>query len=531
MFWGFIVVWIMMTIVSFSMAEICSAYPCAGSVYHWSAQLVPEELSSFWAYVTGCFNFIGNAAGDSSFAFSFASFMNAAIQITSGHSYSIDVEVAISIAMVFIWSFICFFRIDKLGFFIMMAAAAQFGGIFIIIVAVLTLPSQHSHDADLEALDVGFYSYYYGANSTQAMEAMESPGRYATASYVFTEYYNGTGWSSQSYVVCLGILTGLFSFAGFEASAHMAEETVGASTSAPKGIIKTVFATGLSGICLCLAMLFSTPNVGRALYGPTSNAVSNVFIQSCGSTWGQALTWIIVINLWFAGVSSVAVTGRITFALFRDRAFPFAEFFTQVDPHFQSPIFAMLFVAFFDALIQLLPLNAAGLTAFNAIVGISTIGFQVSYAIPIILKVVYNPSTFPNTSMNLGYLSRPFGIISGLWLLGSACFFFLPTNSPIVWSGSTSNMNWVFAVFGGLVFIATVNWFANSRYYFHGPKRIQFAEVVSDDLEGSLRGGTPELPASNPPDSAALPVVVAPAKAIVDEAELPLASSVHNYQD
>ena len=479
MFWGYLVVWAMMTLVSFSMAEICSAYPCAGSVYHWSAQLVPEHQSSLWAYITGCFNFMGNAAGDSSFAFSFANFMNSAIQLTSGKVYSVDTVVGVSIAIIFVWSFICFFRIDKLGIFVNLAAAAQIGGIIIIIIAVLVLPAQKSLH---ENIDVGFYSYYYGANSTLSDNAPE----YATASYVFTEYYNGTGWSDKSYVVCLGLLTGLFSFAGFEASAHMAEETVGASSAAPRGIIRTVLAAGVSGTCLCLAMLFSTPNVGKALYGPTLNAASNVFVQSCGNTWGQALTWIIVINLFFGGVSSVAVTGRITFALFRDRVFPFTDFFTQVNPTLQSPIAAILFVAVFDSFIQLLPLNAAGLTAFNAIVGISTVGFQVSYAIPIFLKVVYNPPNFPVTEHGLGAFSAPCGIVSSAWLIGSACFFFLPTNFPIQWTGSSSNMNWVFVVVGGLSLVATINWLVNSRYHFKGPKRIQSVDVSQGGQDNPL---------------------------------------------
>ena len=37
-------------------------------------------------------------------------------------------------------------------------------------------------------------------------------------------------------------------YIGYEASAHMAEETDDASTAAASGIIKTVYATGLVGL-------------------------------------------------------------------------------------------------------------------------------------------------------------------------------------------------------------------------------------------------------------------------------------------
>ena len=56
------------TVIGFSMAEICSAYPSAGSVYHWSGQLASPKLGPFASYVTGWLNWLGNAAGDASFA-------------------------------------------------------------------------------------------------------------------------------------------------------------------------------------------------------------------------------------------------------------------------------------------------------------------------------------------------------------------------------------------------------------------------------------------------------------------------------
>ena len=52
-FWGWVVSWAAITVVSFSMAEICSAYPSAGSVYHWSGQLAPARHAAIASYITG----------------------------------------------------------------------------------------------------------------------------------------------------------------------------------------------------------------------------------------------------------------------------------------------------------------------------------------------------------------------------------------------------------------------------------------------------------------------------------------------
>jgi amino acid transporter len=83
-------VFAMSTVVSYSMAEICSAYPSAGSVYHWSAQLVPLQYAPLASYTCGWFNFVGNAAGDASFAFFFAQFFNSAISVSGGKPFYDD---------------------------------------------------------------------------------------------------------------------------------------------------------------------------------------------------------------------------------------------------------------------------------------------------------------------------------------------------------------------------------------------------------------------------------------------------------
>ena len=116
--------------------------------------------------------------------------------------------------------------------------------------------------------------------------------------------------------------------------------------------------------------------------------------------------------------------------------------------------------------------------AYYSIVGLCTIGFQVSYSIPLILKAWYNPADFPVTPKSLGSWSRPMAVISFLWLNGTACFFFFPTVGPV----TTDTMNWVVVVIGGCMFLCGLNWVFNSRHHFKGPPRskLQVLEVVED---------------------------------------------------
>ena len=58
-FWGFFVNFMVTMVIAYSMAEICSAYPSAGSVYHWAGQLASENHAPLWSYICGWFNFLG----------------------------------------------------------------------------------------------------------------------------------------------------------------------------------------------------------------------------------------------------------------------------------------------------------------------------------------------------------------------------------------------------------------------------------------------------------------------------------------
>lgn len=91
MVWGWIIGSFFTLIIGASMGEICSAYPSAGSVYHWAGMLSTPRWSPFISFVTGWFNFIGNAAGDASFAFGFAQSINSAVGVGTSGNFSLTV--------------------------------------------------------------------------------------------------------------------------------------------------------------------------------------------------------------------------------------------------------------------------------------------------------------------------------------------------------------------------------------------------------------------------------------------------------
>lgn len=80
----------------------------------------------------------------------------------------------------------------------------------------------------------------------------------SNAVYVFTDYENGTGYAgNMGYVLLIGLLSTLFTFSGYEAGGHIAEETVNASKSAPRGIFSSCLVGAIVGIVYILGLLFA----------------------------------------------------------------------------------------------------------------------------------------------------------------------------------------------------------------------------------------------------------------------------------
>jgi len=84
MVWGWIVVSLFTLCIGLGMAEICSAFPTAGSLYYWTAILVPEQYKPLASWFTGWFNLMGQLAAVASADFGLAMLVGSVISIGIG---------------------------------------------------------------------------------------------------------------------------------------------------------------------------------------------------------------------------------------------------------------------------------------------------------------------------------------------------------------------------------------------------------------------------------------------------------------
>ncbi len=124
------------------------------------------------------------------------------------------------------------------------------------------------------------------------------PDRHQSFSYVFTERFNNSGYADGStttmgfwfFIVPFGFLLTQYTITGFDASAHLSEETESASKAAAKGIWRSIFYSVLGGYILLLCVVFAIPDNAD---GQPDNAlaglgVAPIFVESLGKDWATS---------------------------------------------------------------------------------------------------------------------------------------------------------------------------------------------------------------------------------------------------
>lgn len=166
-----------------------------------------------------------------------------------------------------------------------------------------------------------------------------------SAHFVFATFYDGTavgtdvGWSvraSPEYVAVCGILLSCYTITGYDASAHLSEETQNASWNAAMGVLMSIGVSAIFGFFLIISYLFSIQNFERTINSQIGQPVTQILVDVFGVNGAIVLMTLIMVCVWHCGLFSMTSNSRMMFAFSRDRALP--GFFDHVDKRFQSPI-------------------------------------------------------------------------------------------------------------------------------------------------------------------------------------------------
>ncbi|XP_020267431.1 amino-acid permease BAT1 homolog isoform X2 [Asparagus officinalis] len=412
MTYGWFIAGFFTMLVGLSMAEICSSYPTSGGLYYWSARLSGMDWAPFASWMTGWFNIVGQWAVTTSVDFSLAQLIQVIILLATGGNHgggylaSKYVVIAFHGGILLIHAIINSLPITWLSFFGQLAAAWNFLGVFVLMIVTPVVAAER-----------------------------------ASAKFVFTHFNaeNDAGIHSKLYIFVLGLLMSQYTLTGYDASAHMTEETKNADVNGPKGIISSIGISIVVGWAYLLGITFAVTNVPYLL-------------SKDNDAGGYAI----------AEVFYLAFKSRMAYAFSRDGAMPFSSLWHKVNKQ-EVPINAVwlsVFISFCMALTSL-----GSLVAFQAMVSIATIGLYIAYALPIFFRVTLARKSFVPGPFNLRRYGVLVGWIAVLWVVTITVLFSLPVAYPI----TKDTLNYTPVAVGGLFILTVSSWFISARHWFTGP--------------------------------------------------------------
>ena len=362
--WGWPIVCGLILLVAFSMSELVSKYPTAGGIYYWASDLGGKT----WGWFTGWFNLIGLVGVVASVVYASAQFAYALLAL-----YGLD-----------------------LGFANFGDDAHVLGETFALFAIFLLLHSLiNIYSSPLVAMfnNVSVFWHVLGVAVIIAILILV-PDDHQSVDFVFTETLNNTGLFNGEtsglgfwfYVLPLGFLLTMYTQTGYDASAHISEETRGAALGAAKGVWRSVFWAGLIGWFVLLAITFAATNVTAVNDGLGSSLA--IFDSSLDPWAAKMVVLIATIGQLFCGMACLTSASRMCYAFSRDRAVPGHRIWTKLNHH-RVPMFSVLFMAAM-ALIVTLPALIGDENnytyAFYAVVSITVIGLYIAYVIPTYLR-------------------------------------------------------------------------------------------------------------------------------------------------
>ncbi|TAM67856.1 MAG: amino acid permease [Chloroflexota bacterium] len=422
-----------------SMAEIASAYPTAGGLYYWASRMKDKE----WGWWTAWFNLIGQFAIVAGINFAAAAFVNATI-VTPLLS---NVGISYDNTTVFLGGLISG-QLLTMGVLMLIQLAMNIAGINL--VALLNQVSVWWHMVIVAAvviLIILIGKPDHSGLTLFAIQPLDVAGSWDNNLGIVHLQYGPAVTYPVILAFFFSLLQANWTYTGYDASAHVAEETVGARMASAWGIFLSVAVSAVVGYIFLVALTTHLPSLTtlfpsqlNAQTQPASSqyyfgngvAVLAILTYNLGAFLGNLLGAGIAVAMSFCGLSSVAAAGRMLFAFSRDDGLPGAGWLKRVSHRYRTPANALTAIVVVSWIFTALAGIAGGGTAIVIVTAISTIFLYAAYGIVIYLGATTR-GWLADRVWSLGRWSKPIAVIAVIWVIVLMVLFSWPTSGNISW--------------------------------------------------------------------------------------------------
>ncbi|MFD9214464.1 amino acid permease [Streptomyces sp. NPDC059544] len=419
MMWGWAGVGLFVLCVGLALAEVTSAYPTSGALYYMADKLGGRR----WGWYTGWLNLLGLLGAIAGIDYGAALFTGAFLNLRFGFEPTPGSTFVIFLCILLLHATLNLFGVRLVSVLNSISVWWHLVGVAVIVGALAIVPDHH-----------------------------QSP------SFVFTEFVNDTGWANPFYVAAIGLLLAQYTFSGYDASAHLSEETSNASVTAARGIVRAIWVSWLAGFVLLAGLTFAIQDYAGTQQSATGVPPAQILLDALGTAGASALLLVVIVAQLFCGNAEVAAASRMVFAFSRDNALPGSPLWRRVSSRTQTPVPAVWLSVAVAAVLALPSLYSA--TAYGAVTAINVIGITPAYAIPIYLRLRAGKRFQPGP-WQLGRWSKPIGWTAVCWVAIVTVLFCLPQSSPL----TVNSMNYASIALAVVLVLASVWWYVARRSY------------------------------------------------------------------
>lgn len=253
----------------------------------------------------------------------------------------------------------------------------------------------------------------------------------------------------------LGILLPAYTITGFDAGAHTSEETVGAAHNVPRGIVRSVWVSGLFGWVMLAAMVLALPSLPDA--AAQGDGVFGWMINELLPPWAAIpLFACIGVAQYLCGLATVTSASRMTYAFARDGGLPMSGHLRSVSPTFRTPATAIWIVALLSIAFTVYT------PVYNTIAASCVIFLYISYAIPTLLGLFAHGRSWTQMGpWTLGVWYRPLAVVCVIGCGVLVVIGVQPPNDKALW------------ILLGMSALMLALWFGLERRRFAGPPQLQ----------------------------------------------------------
>jgi len=475
--------------VAASMAELASAYPTAGGLYFWAHRLGGRG----WGWTTAWLNMLGQVTITAGIDVAAAIYLVGALTRILGippdlplplvgsldsWSCSLIVMVLIMVPQVLINAFGIRLtaRLNDLSVW------WHVGGVSLLVLLLGVFGRVHrplafafSAVSTVSPLAASSATFADGASRPAlSVGSLVLPSPLFALVPGLAAFYRS---APIAFVFALGLLQAQWTYTGYDASVHVAEETVLARLNSAWGVFLSVAVSAVVGYVMLLALTLAIPDLAATTADPYP--VLYIVYANLGPVPAHLLALLIGGAMWLCGLSSITSMSRMWFAFARDGGMPGHRLIRRVHPRWRAPVWAIVVTSILAVAI------CCYSAAYFVVTSISTITLYLAYALPVYLnwrnrrRGTGEHTGSENTPWTLGRWGATVNLVALVWVGAITILFVLPPNELVLWT--------MLLVAAGLF----LYWQLLARHRFTGPTPVD--EVELRRLEAAVQSAAAGL--------------------------------------